>query len=171
MKNKKILKLDPTGFTLIEVLVVVGILIILASIMIPSVRPFLSRGKKAKARADIARLEIAVQAYSSDFGEYPADMNIASLTRLLTDINLYIANTRWQGPYLELKKEEVSAGQFVDPWGNGYRYENAADGDYFAGGPYNKGFVEIYSFGPDQGDDGGLNNDGALDDINNWQVN
>lgn len=171
MKNKKFLKPDSAGFTLIEVLAVVGILIVLASIMIPSIRPFLNQGKKSKTRADIARLEIAVQAYASDFGDYPADMNNASLTQLLTDINLYIANTRWQGPYLELKKEEVSLGQFVDPWGNGYKYENCTDGNSFAGGPYNPGFVDIYSFGPDKGDDGGQNNDGALDDINNWQVN
>ena len=63
------------AFTLIEMLTVIAIIGILAGILIPTTMMVMKKARTAKARADIAGLETAVQNYINDFGAPPPDSN------------------------------------------------------------------------------------------------
>ena len=126
------------GFTLIEIIIVIAIIGLVLGVAIPSVSIYRRRTKEAKARADIESLGIAIKMYQLDNETYPDD--------LVSDL---------QDVYMEFKEDEVVGGQFVDPWGEAYRYR--------APGSNNTSSFDIYSYGPDREDDSG-----GEDDINNW---
>jgi general secretion pathway protein G len=88
-----------TGFTLIEVLVVVVILGILAAIVVPNIMDKPDQAKVAKANADIRAIESALNMYRLDKHDYPT-----------TD----------QG--LEALVTEYLPRMPKDPWGNEYLY-------------------------------------------------
>ena len=60
------------GFTLIELLIVIVILGILATVTVFAVRGITDTGKKSSCKADYKTLETAVEAYSAQWGAYPA---------------------------------------------------------------------------------------------------
>jgi general secretion pathway protein G len=115
------------GFTLVELLVVMVILGLLASLVLPN---FFRQGAKARvgvARSQIAALGTALDAYALDVGRYPSD---AEGLNALIDRPGDAKN--WDGPYL---KKAVPN----DPWGNAYQYS--------AGGP--GGAYTLVSLGAD----------------------
>jgi prepilin-type N-terminal cleavage/methylation domain-containing protein len=62
-----------SGFTLIEVLTVISIILILASALIVAVVGLAVRARKSATKALIMQIEIAAQAYYGDFNAYPPD--------------------------------------------------------------------------------------------------
>ena len=98
------------GFTLVELLVVMVILGLLASLVLPN---FFRQGAKARvgvARAQIAQLGTALDAFALDVGRYPTDSEgLEALLEAPSDAK------NWDGPYL---KKSVP----TDPWGNAYVY-------------------------------------------------
>jgi len=71
----------PTGFTLLELLMVVAIIAILASIGVPNFLEAQTRGKIARARSDMAVVGAALRAYHADYNRYPP--NNAELRQFL----------------------------------------------------------------------------------------
>lgn len=61
----------PNGFTLIELLVVIGILALLVGILTPMVMRSWRNSKRARVSADFQAIASALEAYRSDFGDYP----------------------------------------------------------------------------------------------------
>ena len=59
------------GFTLIELLIVIVILGVLSAIVVFSVRGITDRGDAAACKADLARAEVAVEAYYAKNGSLP----------------------------------------------------------------------------------------------------
>src|SRR3712207_3654893 len=59
------------GFTLVEMLVVIGILAVLASIVIPMVRGAIRRASRVALQADIQGIAAALEEYRRDHGDYP----------------------------------------------------------------------------------------------------
>lgn len=107
------------GFTLVELLVVMVILGLLASMVLPN---FFRQGAKARvgvARSQIAQLGTALDAYALDTGRYPTDgEGLEALIEAPGDAR------NWDGPYL---KKAVPK----DPWGNAYVYSTGgATGAY-----------------------------------------
>ncbi len=97
-----------SGFTLIEVLLVVVIIGILAAVAIPRLGGRVQQAEIARARSDIAAISSALRLYELDMGRYPDNLNA-----LVNNPG----GTRWQGPYLE-------AGAVPqDPWGREYIYQ------------------------------------------------
>lgn len=98
------------GITLIEMLVVMTIIALFATLVGPRL---LSQGDKArvtKARADIAGLKTALNMYKLDTGVFPTtEQGLKALEVAPQGIK------NWQGPYLS---EEL----VMDPWGNPYDY-------------------------------------------------
>lgn len=67
----RILTHSERGFTLIEILVVIGIIALLAGLAFPAYQNAQNQAKKAQARNDLAQLVTAVNAYYTEYGKYP----------------------------------------------------------------------------------------------------
>lgn len=135
LNNKK------DGFTVIEMILVITIIVILSSVIVPRL---IGRGEEARiaaAKLQVENISVALDAYAMDIGSYPTtDQGLEALfTTIGNDKN-------WKGPYLKKKITN-------DPWGNPYIYKSP--------GIYNKDY-DLESFGPD-----GL--DGGNDDIKSWE--
>ena len=63
------------GFTLVELMVVIVIIGLLATVVLINVLPSQDKAMQTKARADIATLEQAMEMYRLDHFSYPADLN------------------------------------------------------------------------------------------------
>ena len=125
------------GFTLIEILAVMAIIGILAVTLAPRFVGRTEDAKVAAAKADIADIEVALDAYEADNGIYVTTEQ--SLDALVSITNIPPVPANWKGPYLKKR-----AGK--DSWGNPYIY--------VCPGTYNTGSYDVYSLGKD-GQEGG----------------
>lgn len=103
------------GYTLLEVLVVMGIVVLLASIAAPQVMGYLGRARTETAKAQIGSISTALELYALDMGSFPSSQN--GLTAL---VSAPPGATRWRGPYLK------RADGLIDPWGRPYQYRLAS---------------------------------------------
>lgn len=134
-----------SGFTLLEIMVVIVIIGLLVSIVAPNVLQNQDRAMVEKARADIAVLEQALDMYKLDNHVYPTtDQGLDALVNKPTS-SPEPRNYRKDGYIKRLPQ---------DPWGNPYQY--LQPGEH---GPY-----DLYSTGAD-GDEGG---EDLASDIGNW---
>src|SRR5690606_3732206 len=135
------------GFTLVELMVVIVIIGLLATVVAINVLPSQDKAMVGKVRADISVLEQAVETYRLDNLTFPTDQQgLKALTAPPAD--LARPERYRQGGYVRRLPE--------DPWGNPYQYRRrSAHGGQF----------DIWSFGAD-GQEGGEGNDA---DIGNWQ--
>ncbi|GAF75378.1 unnamed protein product, partial [marine sediment metagenome] len=62
------------GFTLVELLVVIGILAVLTAFVFPAIRGAMRKGKITETKTNIMALATAIKGYYSDFNAYP-DLN------------------------------------------------------------------------------------------------
>ena len=136
-----------TGFTLIEVMIVVVILGILAAIIAPRILDRPDQAKMAAAKSDIAVIMQQLKLYRLDNAAYPStDQGLTALTVKPTTNPL---PTNWKsGGYLERLPN--------DPWGRPYQYLN----------PGLKGEIDVFSLGAD-GQPGG---EGSNGDIGSWNL-
>lgn len=104
------------GFTLVEILVVIIVIAVLATLVAPNVFQHVGRAKDATARAQMEMLGAAVDAYRLDNDRYPTTEQ--GLAALSTRPVAGPAPRDWRGPYL--KKREVP----LDPWGRPYVYRS-----------------------------------------------
>jgi len=136
------------GFTLIEIMVVILILGLLATLVVQSLRGATDKAKRTKAMADIAELKTALDRYYIDMGSYPtSDQGLAALV-----------NPGGQGG-TQVSSSGGSAGgsddSYIqripnDPWGNPYVY--ASDGTSYT----------LKSYGAD-GAEGGTGKNADID--------
>jgi prepilin-type N-terminal cleavage/methylation domain-containing protein len=76
-------KMKKRGFTLVELMVVIAIIIILAAIAIPSYINMTKRAKKASITSNMAVLATGLQTYYLDWGHYPVstlEVNVAKVS-------------------------------------------------------------------------------------------
>ena len=112
-----------SGFTLVEMLLVLVILATLAAIVIPKMAGRSQQAKVTAAATQISSFKQALDSYEVDTGTYPKGGNLAELVS---------SNAQgWKGPYLD----RVPA----DPWGNNYVYDF----------PGKHGTYDLMSPGPD----------------------
>ena len=65
-------KMKSKGFTIIELIVVIAIVAVLATIIITSVNQFQTKGRDAKRIADLNQMQKALEMYKIDNGKYPS---------------------------------------------------------------------------------------------------
>ncbi len=81
------INLSRKGFTLIELMIVVAIIIILVSIAIPSYAKLLQRAKRSRAISDFRTIRDSLEAYRTDWGTYPITGSQGETFGLHTDYN------------------------------------------------------------------------------------
>lgn len=135
------------GFTLLEILIVVGILALLAAFVLPNVL-----GRDRQARIDLVKSAIGrngsvgsgLMNYRADIGVYPEELKDLYERPSSIDED----SGKWRGPYMEGRPEELK-----DPWGYEYVYKYP--------GEVNSDSYDLWSVGVD-------GQDGTDDDIQNW---
>ncbi len=107
------------GFSLIELIVVLVILGLLATVVGPQVIKRLGQGKAEIAKLQIDQLEGALGLFRFDVGRYPSTAE--GLQALIENPGIQ----NWSGPYLE--KNSLPP----DPWGRTYEYRSPGQhGDF-----------------------------------------
>ena len=146
MRNQKSKIKSPraSGFTLVEMVLVLGIVALLVGAGIVSLVGVLDSGKKTRVKADLNTLTAALRSYETDNMFLPSsDQGIMALVQKPSSRP---APTNWAP---KLKK------LILDPWGNPYNYRRP--------GAKDKGGFDVYSSGAD-----GLPD--TADDIGNWDL-
>ncbi len=115
------------GYTLLELLVVMGILAILTALATPQLMSYFGKAKAQTAQLQIENIGTALEMYYVDNGSYPSSG--AGLKALVEQTP---EAPRWNGPYLKKAKN------LLDPWGRPYQYTY----------PNSNGEYEVYSLGP-----------------------
>lgn len=99
------------GFTLLELLVVLGILALLATVGYPQVLRYLGVARTETAKAQLSAIATSLELYALDNGGFPSQQ--AGLNAL---VQAPAGAKHWRGPYL--KKAEG----LIDPWGRPYQF-------------------------------------------------
>lgn len=102
---------DRAGFTLIEVLIVLGIVAMLATFAAPQVMRYMGQARVETARIQLSAITTALELYALDNGSYPPQQ-----TGLVALVTAPPGMQRWRGPYLK------KADGLRDPWGRPYGY-------------------------------------------------
>lgn len=136
------LRRDQRGFSLIELMIVMVILGLLASLVGPAMFKKLGSAKQKTAKTQIEMLMTSLDSYRLDVGAYPSNQD--GLDALVQNPG----DEKWDGPYLQ-------KGLPTDPWDNPYQYQN----------PGEHGEIDVYSWGADNRE-GGEKEDA---DVGSWQ--
>lgn len=135
------------GFTLIEILVVIAVVSILASLVSPMVFRNVGDAKVSTARAQIEIFALALDAFRLDNDRYPTtEEGLSALRRPPAGET----DSSWRGPYL---RKEIP----LDPWNRPYVYRSP--------GTVNPDSYDLLSLGRD-GEEGGQGEDA---DIESWR--
>jgi general secretion pathway protein G len=129
------------AFTLVEVMVVVIVIGVLATLIIPNLFRNVGRAQQNVARQKMATVEQAINMFLNDYGRYPQ-----TLEELITR-PADIPQEKWGQPILRARDLE-------DPWGRAWNYRF----------PGNNGPFDLYSYGAD-GQPGGESENA---DVVNW---
>lgn len=136
-----------SGFTLIEVMVVVVILSILAAIVVPKIMSRPDEARITRVQQDVRALSAALELYRLDNFVYPSTED--GMDALVTRPASLPTEARWkQGGYIDRLPK--------DPWGKPYNYLQ----------PGTHGEYDLYSLGAD----GTAGGEGANADIGNWNL-
>jgi general secretion pathway protein G len=104
-----------SGFTLIEILLVVVIISSLAAMIVPRLTGRSEKAKEAIAKADVTtNIPTALKLYELDNGRFPT--NEQGLEALVVCPTLQPVPSGWSGPYVENTN-------LIDPWGRKYMYK------------------------------------------------
>ena len=133
-----------SGFTLVELLVVLAVLSLLALFVMPYVTNIMPKARTDTARIQVERLMSTLDVYYLDLGRFPStDEGLGALTKRPENA------TSWRGPYVR------TAASLIDPWGHPYQYRS----------PGTQGEYDLFSFGADGKEGGdGVNADVATGD-------
>jgi general secretion pathway protein G len=135
------------GFTFIETIVTISIILILSAAVGFSAVKYIDRARVAACRNQIETFRLSLQSYYLDCGAYPSEAQ--GLAALWEKPLIAPVPSQWSGPYMDRRIPP-------DPWGNAYRYKNPGDNNL----PFT-----ISSYGAD-GKEGGENENA---DILSWE--
>jgi general secretion pathway protein G len=145
MKTNRNKRRSRRGFTLLEVMIVVAIIVMLAAFAIPNLLGMQDSAKIKAAKVQVQAFNSAVESYKAMQGDFPSGDQ--GLNMLVTGPG--------QGDWKPLMaNEDVN---MPDPWGQKYNY-------MFPGSKnkYGSSHPDIWSSGPDR-------QSGTADDIGNWR--
>lgn len=139
--NPSLLNKEQSGLTIIELMIVVAIIGVLASIAIPAYQDYTEKAKVNQAIEDIAAIAVKAEAYWNDTRSYPNNL------------------------------ADIDAAGMTDPWGNAYQYTNLYDKKGKGGNrkdkklnPLNSDF-DLFSMGKNGTFKTQISNKESLDDV------
>lgn len=98
------------GVTLLEILVVLAIIAMIATLTAPRLLDSFGRAKSQAAQVQLANVKGALQLYYLDVGRFPSEAeNLSSLVNAPAGVN------EWAGPYIDPEG-------ILDPWGRAFIY-------------------------------------------------
>jgi len=103
VREKQLDRATRAGFTLMEMMVVVAILVVLVGVAVPIYLTYLENSKITRARIDIETIDQVVQTFYTKYDQWPP--NLEMLTQPIGD----------SGPMLK-------ATSLIDPWGHQYQH-------------------------------------------------
>lgn len=135
-----------SGFSLIEIMVVIVIIGIMAALIVPKIMSRPEQARIVSAKSSIEAIQSAMDLYKLDSGVYPTtDQGLRALVSNPGNV------PNWkQGGYLRSVPK--------DPWGHVYHYLNP--------GVHNPNNIDIFSYGP-TGQPGGTGDNAT---IGNWDI-
>lgn len=128
---------NTSAFTLVELLLVIGVIAILSAIMLTIGSSAVEKGREVRARAELAALSAGLESYRRAYGDYPrvnrADLLLQSLigkrgptgAELCGPSFIDVAHFTIEGdrdPFVD------TTARMLDPWGEAYRYEYKSSG-------------------------------------------
>ena len=131
----------PSGFTLIELIVVIALVAVLAAVIAPNLLGKATEANRKSAAIQLEKIANSVELYRLETGRYPEELT--DLVRRPEGVE------RWNGPYVR------KLSQLQDPWGNDLELRR----------PGEHGPFDIISYGAD-GRPGGEGDDA---DIFSWE--
>ncbi|MCC6649875.1 MAG: type II secretion system major pseudopilin GspG [Candidatus Eisenbacteria bacterium] len=141
-----------SGFTLIEILLVAGILALLAAFAVPKLMNTAQEARIKLAEATIGRngpIAKGLEAYKWNMGKFPeTSEGLAVLFQTAKEAN----DENYKGPYMDGTFAELK-----DPWGQAFEYRSP--------GEFNEDGYDLWSYGPDKENNSGKE---GSDDIKNW---
>lgn len=159
MKTKRTINRKRDGFTLIEMLVVLAILVLLMSMVGPRILGSRQKADISTAKSQIGMLQASLETYNIDMRTYPeTEQGLVALVESPSESKetkgaksgaSSNSGAKWDGPYVA--KSSIPK----DPWGNEYQYEFPPTHGKDKSAP------NIWSLGPD-------GEDGSEDDIVSW---
>lgn len=132
------------GFTLIEMMLVIALIVLLVGVAVFNARSIFGQNQSALTKVKIDAFKTPLFNYRMNLGSYPTtDEGLkALLYRPASD-----RGGKWKGPYIESKEN------LIDPWQMELKYRFP--------GTKNPGGYDLYSLGPDKVE--------SEDDIGNWE--
>ena len=118
--SAKCCRLNADGYTLTEMLVVIGIICLIAAVLTPGLMGQLGRARVKAAELQLQTVASAVELFKSDVGRYPTAQE--GLTALVVEPS---GLEGWTGPYLKDSKA------LLDPWNRPLIYTPDPSGGTF----------------------------------------
>lgn len=121
------------GFTVIELLVVTGIIAILMGMVGTSAFIARSQAYKAQARAETQQLITAVKAIWVAREDNKIPISTGTVKMNAANVEKFnVESTGGMRNYLEIPTSRLNEGGYLDPWGNEYEYTISETDDYTA---------------------------------------
>jgi len=136
------------GFTLIEVMIVIAIVLALSTLVGVAVFSRRDDAKKDTAKIELNTIKNAMQQFRLDFDRWPLDEEGVEVLWDKSKLDPEVEQSKWKGPYLT---EPLPKDRWGNPWGYRQVSEHSSDETKF----------DLWSFGPD-------GQEGTDDDITSW---
>lgn len=137
-----------SGFTLIEVLIVIVIILAIGGLVAVNVMGGKDKADKGIAEADLKMLRGALQQFRLDFNRYPTDEEGVAVLWNKATLSSEADQTKWRAFIIEAKPN--------DPWGKPWGYRQRGE-------KAPEGMFDLWSTGPDM-------EEGTADDIYVWKM-
>ena len=136
------------GFTLIEVLIVIVIILAIGGLVAMNVMGGKDKADKGIAEIDLKSLRNAMQQFKVEFNRYPTDEEGVAVLWSKSTLTAEADQTKWRQFIVEPKPN--------DPWGKPWGYRQKGE-------KAPEGMFDLWSTGPDM-------EEGTADDINLWKT-